>query len=134
MLAGKNVVYVPSYAKIWAALPYRPNQDYAQTAPKTCKAFRKNKKLLVFLWQWGYYSGMELLDLLETRIVDLIHELQAVRKENELLRAASGSIEALQEENTRLQDAVQAERQVKAEIDNRIDVLLAHVREHLSST
>ena len=134
MLAGKNVVYVPSYAKIWTALPYRPNQDYAQTAPKTCKAFRKNKKLLVFLWQWGYYSGMELLDLLETRIVDLIHELQAVRKENELLRAASGSIEALQEENTRLQDAVQAERQVKAEIDNRIDVLLAHVREHLSST
>ena len=77
---------------------------------------------------------MELLDLLETRIVDLIHELQAVRKENELLRTASGSIEALQEENKRLQDAVQAERQVKAEIDNRIDVLLAHVREHLSST
>lgn len=77
---------------------------------------------------------MELLDLLETRVVDLIHELQSLRSENEQLRAASGDIENLRLENRRLQEALDFEKQVKAQIDGRIDALLANVREHLKST
>lgn len=68
---------------------------------------------------------MELLDLLERRVGELLRQIEALREENAELVAASGLITQMREENRILSEELQKERTLRAEIDSRIEALLA---------
>ena len=64
---------------------------------------------------------MELFDLLETRVVELLGQIDTLREENKTLQE---KVNALDEENKTLQ-----EQHTKEEINGRIDTLLSTIRE-----
>ena len=76
---------------------------------------------------------MELLDLLEARVYGLVGELEKLREENKRLWSASAehttAVQALNEENRALQEALTQERQLKDEVLERIDALLERLKD-----
>lgn len=68
---------------------------------------------------------MELLDLLERRVGELLRQIETLRSENAELAASSGLITQMREENRILSEELQKERALRAEIDSRIESLLA---------
>lgn len=73
---------------------------------------------------------MELLDLLERRVGDLLRQIQDLREENARLCASAEIIAQMREENRILSEALDKERELRSEIDRRIDRLLAGISEH----
>ena len=65
---------------------------------------------------------MELFDLLETRVVELLGQIDTLREENKTLQE---KVNALDEENKTLEQ----EQHTKEEINGRIDTLLSTIRE-----
>lgn len=74
---------------------------------------------------------MELFDLLETRVADLLKQIDALREENRTLHETAVGLAELREENRALQEALEQERRTREQIDGRIDVLLARIRESM---
>ena len=69
---------------------------------------------------------MELFDLLETRVVELLGQIDTLREENKSLQE---KVNALDGENTALKESLEQEQNAKAEINGRIDTLLSTSRE-----
>ena len=67
---------------------------------------------------------MELFDLLETRVVELLGQIDTLREENKTLQE---KVNALDEENKTLKESL--EQDTKEEINGRIDTLLSTIRE-----
>lgn len=76
---------------------------------------------------------MELLDMLEARVAGLMAEVERLRMENQRIAATSSETVAarqtLQEENRRLRDDLAQEQQLKDEVLERIDALLARIKD-----
>ena len=76
---------------------------------------------------------MELFDLLETRVVELLGQIDTLREENKSLQEKIGALEesnrALEEDNKGLKEALEQEQHTKEEINGRIDTLLSTIRE-----
>lgn len=73
---------------------------------------------------------MELIDLLETRVMALLSQLETLREENGRLREeVEGGLSALVEENRILKEALEEERTVKDAVLTRIDALLLRLRD-----
>jgi len=77
---------------------------------------------------------MELLDLLERRVGELLRQIETLRDENAQLAASSGLITQMREENRILSEELQKERALRAEIDSRIETLLAGLGSGLAGT
>ena len=69
---------------------------------------------------------MELFDLLETRVVELLGQIDTLREENKTLQE---KVNALDEENKALKESLEQEQHTKEEINGRIDTLLSTIRE-----
>lgn len=69
---------------------------------------------------------MELFDLLETRVVELLGQIDTLREENKTLQE---KVNALDEENKTLKESLEQEQHTKEEINGRIDTLLSTIRE-----
>ena len=67
---------------------------------------------------------MELLDRLERRVSDLLQQLQALKAENVQLSASVGLITQMREENRLLLEELQKQKDLREEIDMRIEALL----------
>ena len=61
---------------------------------------------------------MELFDLLETRVVELLGQIDTLREENKTLQE---KVNALDEENKTLKESLEQEQHTKEEINGRID-------------
>lgn len=72
------------------------------------------------------------LEVLESRITDLLRQLEDLREENRTLRETSIGLADLREENRALHEALTNEQRAREEIDGRIDALLARIREHMT--
>ena len=76
---------------------------------------------------------MELFDLLETRVVELLGQIDTLREENktlqEKLTALDEKNKTLDEENKNLKESLEQEQHTKEEINGRIDTLLSTIRE-----
>ena len=76
---------------------------------------------------------MELFDLLETRVVELLGQIDTLREENKSLQEKIGALEesnrALEEDNKGLKESLEQEQHTKEEINGRIDTLLSTIRE-----
>ena len=70
--------------------------------------------------------AMELFDLLETRVVELLGQIDTLREENKTLQE---KVNALDEENKTLKESLEQEQHTKEEINGRIDTLLSTIRE-----
>ena len=68
---------------------------------------------------------MELFDLLETRVVELLGQIDTLREEKTLQE----KVNALDEENKTLKESLEQEQHTKEEINGRIDTLLSTIRE-----
>ena len=68
---------------------------------------------------------MELFDLLETRVVELLGQIDTLREENKTLQE---KVNALDEENKTLKESLEQEQHTKEEINGRIDTLLSTIR------
>ena len=66
---------------------------------------------------------MELFDLLETRVVELLGQIDTLREENKTLQ------EKVNAENKTLKESLEQEQHTKEEINGRIDTLLSTIRE-----
>ena len=62
---------------------------------------------------------MELFDLLETRVVELLGQIDTLREENKTLQE---KVNALDEENKTLKESLEQEQHTKEEINGRIDI------------
>ena len=69
---------------------------------------------------------MELFDLLETRVAELLGQIDTLREENKTLQE---KVNALDEENKTLKESLEQEQHTKEEINGRIDTLLSTIRE-----
>ena len=74
---------------------------------------------------------MELFDLLETRVVELLGQIDTLREENKTLQE---KVNALDEENKTLKESLEQEQHTKEEINGRIDTLLSTIREFTGVT
>ena len=72
------------------------------------------------------FLRMELFDLLETRVVELLGQIDTLREENKTLQE---KVNALDEENKTLKESLEQEQHTKEEINGRIDTLLSTIRE-----
>ena len=72
------------------------------------------------------------LEALESRITDLLRQLEELREENRTLRETSIGLADLREENRALHEALTNEQRAREEIDGRIDALLVRIREHMT--
>jgi len=79
--------------------------------------------------------GMELLDILESRVDSLVTEIEHLRKENAKLREdASVNLTVLTEENYYLKQALEEEQQLKDAVLKRVDGLLSRLQSAASGT
>ena len=69
---------------------------------------------------------MELFDLLETRVVELLGQIDTLSEENKTLQE---KVNALDEENKTLKESLEQEQHTQEEINGRIDTLLSTIRE-----
>ena len=67
---------------------------------------------------------MELFDLLETRVVELLGQIDTLRD-----KTLQEKVNALDEENKTLKESLEQEQHTKEEINGRIDTLLSTIRE-----
>lgn len=74
---------------------------------------------------------MELFDLLELRVTELLVQIETLREENKALQEKAASLDLLREENRALQEALEQERQLKEQLDGRINALIDTIRDHL---
>lgn len=74
---------------------------------------------------------MELLDLLESRIIELLTQLETIRAENTALKAALAQAEILREESEALRAALAAETALRDEVAGRIDGLVTRLGKEL---
>ena len=72
---------------------------------------------------------MELFDLLETRVVELLGQIDTLREENKTLQE---KVNALDEENKTLKESLEQEQHTKEEINGRIDTLLSTIKRPIS--
>ncbi len=80
---------------------------------------------------------MEILNLLEERVIRLMHELERTREENRrILEESSGQVASLQnelqslrDENQTLKGLLTQEKQVKDDVLQRVDTLLDLLKE-----
>lgn len=73
---------------------------------------------------------MELIDLLETRVMGLLSQIETLHEENRRLREeVEGGFSALAEENQTLKEALEKERTVKNTVLARIDALLLRLKD-----
>ena len=68
---------------------------------------------------------MELFDLLETRVVELLGQIDTLREENKTLQE---KVNALAAENTTQQEPLEQAQHTKEEINGRIDTLIPTIR------
>ena len=68
---------------------------------------------------------MELFDLLETRVVELLGQIDTLREENKTLQEKVNALD----ENKTLKESLEQEQHTKEEINGRIDTLLSTIRE-----
>ena len=69
---------------------------------------------------------MELFDLLETRVVELLGQIDTLREENKTLQE---KVNALDEENNTLMVSLEQAQHTTQHIHGRIDTLLSTIRE-----
>ena len=69
---------------------------------------------------------MELFDLLETRVVELLGQIDTLREGNKTLQEKGNDHD---EENKTLKESLEQEQHTKEEINGRIDTLLSTIRE-----
>lgn len=75
---------------------------------------------------------MELLNQLESRITELLDQLDALQKENAVLREQlTNEINTVAEENARLSQELEQERQRNNEAAERVEAIMGRLRERL---
>ena len=81
-----------------------------------------------------YLQIMELLEQLESQVEALLARLDRLKAENARISAESAAvaaqIDALDQENQKLREALENEETLRTEALNRIDALLRRIREH----
>ena len=69
---------------------------------------------------------MNILDLLENRVVDLIGQIDALREQKNLLEE---QVASLTEENTTIKEQLNQELRLKEEVNGRINTVLSTIHE-----
>ena len=69
---------------------------------------------------------MELLDLLETRVVELLGQIDSLREQNRTLQEQNAT---LGEENRALKESMDQELRIKEEVNGRINTVLSTIHE-----
>ena len=69
---------------------------------------------------------MELLDLLETRVVELLGQIDSLREQNRTLQEQNT---ALGEENRTLKESLDQELRIKVEVNGRINTVISTIHE-----
>jgi len=79
--------------------------------------------LLDFAVRIGYAPDMDVIDILEERVMHMLNRLKALEEENAALKTVA------QQENASLKEALEQERQNKNAVLSRVDQLLKKLQE-----
>ncbi len=69
---------------------------------------------------------MELLDLLETRVVELLGQMNSLREQNRTLQEQNTALNA---ENQNLKESLDRELHIREEVNGRINTVLSTIHE-----
>lgn len=76
---------------------------------------------------------MEILALLESRINDLLQQLDTLRIQNRALYDAAAHVDVLQQENSRLEAELEQERALRASIETRVSDMINRLSSQLDN-